>query len=304
MYVGFMTACLPNVPLEELVSWAALNGFRALEVACWPAGQKDRRYAGVHHIDVETLTPYEAERIRRLVSERNLTISSLGYYPNNLDPDDSKRSLFHEHLRKVIEAAAQLGVSIVGTFVGRDPQLKLEDNLETFKKYWPDLVRYAEDRGVKVAIENCPMMYTWPAGSNVAFCPDFWDEMFSIIPSPNFGLNLDPSHLIWQFIDPVVIVKEYGRRILHVHAKDTLIDWSVVRRVGFFSQRNNLYTWWKDKIAGLGDVDWKAFIGALYEVGYRGVISIEHEDRTWEDSEERIKQGLLLGKKTVETYLP
>ena len=303
MYVGFMTACLPNVSFKDLVTWASTNGFDALELACWPAGAKDRRYAGAHHINVEELTPAQAGEVNGQLKEYHLRISSLGYYPNHLDPDPEKRKFFNEHLKKVIRAASLLGVSVVGTFVGRDPALKIEANLPAFKAVWPDLVKYAEDNGVKIAIENCPMMYTWPAGSNVAFTPDFWDEMFSIIPSSNFGLNLDPSHLVWQFIDPAATVREYKDRILHTHAKDTLIDWAKLRRVGFFSQKNDLYTWWKDKVAGLGDVDWRDYLGALHEVGYSGVVSIEHEDRAWEANEERIKQGLLLAKKTVSRHL-
>jgi len=301
MKLGFMTACLPEMKLEEIVKWAEEKGFDMLEVACWPRVFEQRRYAGTQHIDVENFTEEKAQEIKELFHSSNLEISSLGYYPNNLDPDLESRRFYHEHLKKVIEAAQKLNVEVVGTFVGRDPRMNVEESLEEFKKVFPDLVKFAEDHGVKLAIENCPMLYSldrWPGGTNLATTPEVWRRMFDAIPSDYFGLNLDPSHLIWQQIDYVKIVHGFKEKIFHVHAKDTRIDKNKLNEVGIFG-----FGWYIDKIAGTGDIDWNSFISALYEVGYDYVVSIEHEDRSFEKDKESKLRGILLAKQLLEPYI-
>ncbi len=301
MKLGFMTACLSEMKLEEIVKWAEEKGFDMLEVACWPRVFEQRRYAGTQHIDVENFTEEKAQEIKELFHSSNLEISSLGYYPNNLDPDLESRRFYHEHLKKVIEAAQKLNVEVVGTFVGRDPRMNVEESLEEFKKVFPDLVKFAEDHGVKLAIENCPMLYSldrWPGGTNLATTPEVWRRMFDAIPSDYFGLNLDPSHLIWQQIDYVKIVHGFKEKIFHVHAKDTRIDKNKLNEVGIFG-----FGWYIDKIAGTGDIDWNSFITALYEVSYDYVVSIEHEDRSFEKDKESKLRGILLAKQLLEPYI-
>lgn len=301
MKLGFMTACLPEMTLEELVKWASDHGFGMLEVACWPKVFEKRRYAGTQHIDVEALTPDEAARIRELFRSHGLSISSLGYYPNNLDPNLENRRFYHEHLKKVIKAAQMLGVPVVGTFVGRDPKTNVEEALTEFRKVFPELVQFAADHGVKLAIENCPMLYSmdrWPGGTNLATTPSIWRQMFESIPSEYLGLNLDPSHLIWQQIDYVKVVHDFREKIFHVHAKDTRILWDKLNEVGIFG-----FGWYVDKVAGTGDIDWNAFITALYEVGYDYVVSIEHEDRSFEKDTESKLRGILLAQKLLNDYI-
>lgn len=301
MKLGFMTACLPEMTLEELVKWAGEHGFGMLEVACWPKVFEKRRYAGTQHIDVEALTPDEAARIRELFQSHGLSISSLGYYPNNLDPNLENRRFYHEHLKKVIRAAQMLEVPVVGTFVGRDPKTNVEEALAEFRKVFPELVQFAADHGVKLAIENCPMLYSldrWPGGTNLATTPSIWRQMFESIPSEHLGLNLDPSHLIWQQIDYVKVVHDFREKIFHVHAKDTRILWDKLNEVGIFG-----FGWYVDKVAGTGDIDWNAFITALYEVGYDYVVSIEHEDRSFEKDTESKLRGILLAQKLLKDYI-
>lgn len=301
MKLGFMTACLPERTLEELVKWASEHGFGMLEVACWPKVFEKRRYAGTQHIDVEALTPDEAARIRELFRSHGLSISSLGYYPNNLDPNLENRRFYHEHLKKVIRAAQMLEVPVVGTFVGRDPKTNVEEALAEFRKVFPELVQFAADHGVKLAIENCPMLYSmdrWPGGTNLATTPSTWRQMFESIPSEHLGLNLDPSHLIWQQIDYVKVVHDFREKIFHVHAKDTRILWDKLNEVGIFG-----FGWYVDKVAGTGDIDWNAFISALYEVGYDYVVSIEHEDRSFEKDTESKLRGILLAQKLLKDYI-
>jgi sugar phosphate isomerase/epimerase len=297
MKLGLMTAALGGMDLDGVAGWAAAEGFQTLEVACWPMVTGDRRrYAGVSHIDVDALDAGGVTAIRRSLAAGGLEISSLAYYPNNLDPDTAVRSAAHEHLRKVIIAAEQLGVSLVGTFIGRDPNRSVADNLAEVAKDWPDLVTFAGQHGVTIVIENCPMIFSsdeWPGGKNLAYSPAIWRRLFEIVDADNFGLNLDPSHLVWQFIDYERAVREFGPRIRHVHAKDMEID-----RNGLF-EHGVMATgigWQIPRLPGLGEIRWDRFIAALYAVGYQGAISIEHEDRSFEGSEDLVKRGFLLAR--------
>ena len=301
MRLGLLTAAFPRLTLEKTAAWASANGFEMLEVACWPAGGGERRrYAGVAHIDVERLDP---GKVRDVLDGHGLTISSLAYYPNNLHPDPGERRAANTHLRKVIDAASALGVPTVGTFVGRDPTKNVPDNLREFRKVWPRLVDYAERRGVNVAIENCPMLFSWdewPGGTNLASSPALWDELFTIVPSERFGLNLDPSHLVWLQIDHERVVRDYASRILHVHAKDMEIDRDGLYRNGVLSLGMG---WQIPRLPGLGEVRWDRFLSQLYRVGYDGVVSVEHEDRAFEGSLELVQRGFLIARDALRPYL-
>ncbi len=301
MKLGLMTAAFPDLSLAQVAEWAAGNGFETLEVACWPAGGGERRrYAGVTQIDVESFDP---DRVRAVLSRHGLAISSLAYYPNNLHPDDAHREEVNGHLRRVVDAAERLGVGIVGTFVGNDKDRPLPQNLERFRRVWPPLVRYAGERGVKIAIENCPMIFSydeWPGGSNLAWSPAIWDEMFSAIPDENFGLNIDPSHLVWLMIDYERAVYDYASRIFHVHAKDLEVRRDGLYRHGTFSSGIG---WQVPRLPGLGEVRWDRFIAALYAVGYDYVISVEHEDRRFEGDEELVKRGFLVARNALRPHI-
>jgi len=299
--LGLLTAAFPDLTLEQVAEWAAGEGFQALEIACWPAGGGERRrYAGVTHIDVDS---FEPDAVHELLGRHRLTISSLAYYPNNLHPDDSHREEVNGHLLKVIDAAQRLGVEIVGTFVGNDKDRPLPENLERFRQIWPALVDHAGERGVKIAIENCPMIFSydeWPGGNNLAWSPAIWDEMFSAIPSENFGLNIDPSHLVWLMIDYERAVYDYADRIFHAHAKDLEVRGDGLYRHGTFSSGIG---WQVPRLPGLGEVKWSRFVAALYAVGYDHVLSIEHEDRRFEGDEELVKRGFLLARDVLRPYV-
>lgn len=303
MKLGFMTAAFPNLSFEEVAAWAEGNGFEMLEVACWPVGKAERRYAGVTHIDVDKFSGADADAIHTVLKKYGLEISSLGYYPNPLHPDPDHRTMVIDHLKKVILAAEKLEVPIVGTFVGRDKNRTTEDNLEEFKVVWPPIVKFAAEHNVKIAIENCPMIFSndeWPGGDNLAVSPAVWRKMFEIIPDDNFGLNLDPSHLIWQFIDYVRVVYEFGDRIFHVHAKDLRIDYEGLYQNGVMSAGMG---WQIPRLPGLGDVNWSKFISALYGVGYDYVVSIEHEDRAFEKTEELVVRGFQISRDVLKPYI-
>jgi len=301
MKLGFLTAAFPGRSLEQVAAWAAGNGFEALEIACWPAsGGERRRYAGVSHIDVENL---DVDAVLGVLDRHGLEISSLAYYPNNLHPDPAQRKAANDHLKKVVAAAEKLGVGIVGTFVGRDRTKNVPDSLRDFRRVWPRLVSYTEDRGVTIAIENCPMIFSydeWPAGNNLAYAPAIWDEMFSIVPSPRLALNLDPSHLVWLQIDYERVVRDYASRIVHVHAKDLEIDRDGLYRNGTLSGGLG---WQVPRLPGLGEVRWDRFLAALYRAGYDHVVSIEHEDRSFEQTQELVERGFLLARDVLRPYL-
>lgn len=302
MKLGFFTAALPGNTLEQAAQWGAESGFQAIEIACWPFEKAARRYAGVTHINVTELDKAQAKDIRAMLDGYGLTVSSLGYYPNPLHPEPEHRETVIAHLKKVIEAAEMLEVPIVGTFIGKDKNKTVPQNLEDYAKIWPQIVKFAKEHGVKIAIENCPMLFSydeWPGGTNLASTPAIWREMWEIIPDDNFGLNLDPSHLILQMIDYERVVREFKDKIFHVHAKDLHIDWEGVYNHGVLSQGMG---WQIPRLPGLGDIDWGKFFAALTGIGYDYVVSIEHEDRVFEGDEELVKRGFYLSRDVLKPY--
>lgn len=304
MKLGLMTAAFPGKILKEVAEWAAPNGFEMLELACWPVGKATRRYAGVTTLDVTNLGDKEADEAKDILSNNGLAISSLGYYPNPLHPDAGHRKVVIDHLKKVIDAAPKVMEDpIVGTFVGRDKDKTVQANLEAFAEIWPPIVKYAAERGVRIAIENCPMIFSndeWPGGNNLASTPAIFRKMFEIIPDENFGLNLDPSHLVWLMIDYNRVVREFKDRIFHVHAKDLEIDRDGLYENGTISLGMG---WQIPRLPGLGEVNWGRFLSQLYRFGYDYVVSIEHEDRKFEGKEELVKRGFLISRDILKPYL-
>ncbi len=293
MKLGFVTAILPDLDLEQVVQFAAQTGYECIEVMCWPKGKAERRYAGVTHIDVAALTKDEAAKINELLAKHGVGISGLGYYPNPLAPDEAEAQVYIEHIKKVIAAAPLLGLKNVNTFIGRDWTKNIDDNWPRFKKVWPDIIKFAEDHDVKIGIENCPMFFTndeWPGGKNLANTPRMWRRMFEEIPSDHFGLNFDPSHLVWQGIDIYRAVKEFGKKFFHVHAKDARLDVDKLYEVGYLANPSEYHT---PKLPGMGDVNWSKFFSALTDVGYNGPVCVEVEDRAYEGSLERRKASLV-----------
>jgi len=303
MKLGFVSAILPDLSLEEVVAFAAESGYGCIEVMCWPKGKAERRYAGVTHIDVTTLTAARAAEINDLFARHQLSISGLGYYPNPLTPDEAEARVYVEHIKAVIVAAQQLGVSVVNTFIGRDWTRSLEENWPRFLSTWKPLIAFAEDHGVKIAIENCPMLFTrdeWPGGKNLARSPAIWRRMFEEIPSANFGLNYDPSHLIWQQMDYLAPLIEFKDRLFHIHAKDARLDRRKLDQVGVLAFPNEYHT---PKLPGLGDVDWGKFFSLLTDAGYRGAVAVEVEDRAYEGSLELRKASLVQSLAYLRQYL-
>ena len=300
MQLGFVSAILGDLTLEEVLAFASDEGFPCVELMCWPPGKADRRYAGVTHLDVTNFTDETAAHIRDLVRIHGVRISGLGYYPNPLDPDPAHRQTVVEHLRRVIRAAPKVGVKVVNTFVGRDPCETLAANLELAKQVWPPLVAEAHAAGVRIGIEHCPMLFSddeWPGGKNLAVSPGVWRTLFGMFPGGTVGLNFDPSHLVWQFIDCGRAVREFGEHIVHVHAKDERIDHEKLYEVGVLG-----LGWHKPKLPGLGDVKWGEFFAALTDAGYNGPVCIEVEDQAYEDTLDARKRALRQSRKFLEQF--
>jgi sugar phosphate isomerase/epimerase len=302
--LGFVSAIMGEKSLEEVVVFASQNGFKCIEVMCWPCNNDDmRRYAGVSHIDVDNLTPERVAGIQQLLFENQIYISALGYYPNPLDEDEKMAEFYRDHIMKVISAAALLDVPVVNTFIGRNPKKNIEDNLILYYLHWPKIVRHAEASKIKIGIENCPMFFTnneWPGGKNLAISPTIWDKMFDIIPSEALGLNYDPSHMIWQQMDEINPILDYKHRLHHIHLKDAKVYKDKLDKVGIMA---NPLEYHSPKIPGRGDVNWKGFFEALAEVKYSGPVVIEVEDKDFEGSEQDIVSAILASRDYIMPYL-
>lgn len=300
MRLGMLTACLPGWPLEKIASWAAGAGYEALEVAVWPrTGGRDYE-AG--HLPVATFDQGQADDALALFDRHGLGLSSLAYYENNLHPDPDRRREIRTHVKKAIDAAHLLGVPYVGTFVGRDWTKPVADNLREAEKIFPELVDYAGERGVSIIVENCAMEGWHPDGypGNLAYSPELWEWMFSL----GLYLNWDPSHLLWLGIDPVPTIAPYADRIVHAQAKDVELDPVARNRFGFFGKVNKEGKpwdtgWWRYRIPGLGQVDWNRVVDKLYESGFTGTLSVEHEDPVWGGDDDSITGGLRIAHRTL-----
>ena len=277
MKLGLVSAILPDQTFEEVIDYAAQTGFSCVEVCCWPKGKALRRYAGVTHIDLNGLTEEKMKYYVDYAASKGVEISSLAYYPNPLDGDEEAAKVAVDHIMALIDVSAKMGVNMVTTFIGKDKTKSVEENLEKYVKVWTPIVRHAEEMGVRIGIENCPMYYTkdeWPGGNNLASTPYIWKKMFELIPSKNLGLNFDPSH-------PYLLG--------HVHFKDIQIYQDKVDEYGRFSHPA---LWHSPKLPGLGGVDFAAFCSALNDIRYTGPACIEVEDRAYEGCIEDVKSGI------------
>lgn len=305
MKLGFVSAILDQSSYEEMMDTASELGFACVEAACWPQEKAERRYAGVSHIDAERVLEDEkyAKHILDYSAEKKVEISSLAYYPNTMDPDLNKRKAIVNHLENVIRASHKLGIGMVTTFIGRDQAKSIEENLELVKELWPPIIRLAEELEVKVAIENCPMLFgrdQWPGGQNLMTTPAVWKKVFEILDSDFLGINYDPSHFVWQMIDYIQPLYEFRSKIFHVHYKDIKVYRDRLDQCGIMAYPLDFMS---PKLPGLGDVDWGRYVSALTDIGYDGYSCIEVEDKAFEGSSEKILDSLKLSKRYMEQFV-
>jgi sugar phosphate isomerase/epimerase len=303
MKLGFVSAILADQTFENVISFAAQAGYSCVEIMCWPVGKAERRYAGVTHIDVTNLSKDKIDEIHKTLEHKGITISGLGYYPNILEDNRKNSDRYISHLKKVIDAAGLLSIGIVNTFIGRDHKSSIEDNFKRFGKVWPGIIKYAEKRKVKVCIENCPMFFSndeWPGGKNLASSPAIWRRMFKEIPSGHFGLNYDPSHLVWQFMDYIKPIYEFKDHIFHAHIKDAKLMKDKLNEVGILATPLSYHS---PKLPGLGDVVWGKYFSALTDIGYNGAACVEVEDRSYEGSLQMREQSLIQSREYLRQFL-
>lgn len=292
MQLGLVSAILDQSDFYEMIDIVAENGLDCVEVACWPAGKAERRYAGVSHIDTENLTEEQANDYRAYAAEKKVELSALAYYPNPLDEDSEKRKQVIDHLYTVIDAAKRMKINLVTTFIGRMPSKTISENLKEVEKVWKPIVAYAEKQKVKIAIENCPMLFTedeWPGGQNLMTTPALFRRVFAILDSEYIGLNFDPSHFVWQQMDYIAPIYEFKDKLFHVHYKDIKLYWDKLQEVGVMATP---LEYMSPKLPGLGDVDWGKYVSALTDIGYNGYTCIEVEDRAYESDYDDVKRSI------------
>ncbi len=303
MELGLLSAILADMDFDQVIEFAEKTGFSCVEAACWPAGKAARRYAGVSHIDVDGLTDERIAHIQSMCEKHHVRISSLAYYPNPLDPDPEAAALAAEHIKKLIVASRRLNVGMVTTFIGRNQYETVEKNLERVAQVWPPILKLAEEQNVRVAIENCPMLFDggqWPGGQNLMTSPKLWREIFRILPSRMLGLNFDPSHFVWQMMDEVSPLYEFRDRLFHVHIKDIKLYPDKLRQVGIMAYP---LEYMSPKIPGLGDINWGRFISALTDIGYSGPVVVEIEDKSFEGSEEEVFSAIRQSFRYIRQYV-
>lgn len=305
MKLGFVSAILDTWTYEEMMDFASDHGFECVEVACWPQGKAERRYAGVSHIDAERVLEDDtyAAHIMDYSREKGVQISSLAYYPNTMDGNLEKREAAVTHLKNLIKASHKLGVGMVTTFIGRDQTKNIEENLELVKEVWPSIIQVAEENDVKVAIENCPMLFgpdQWPGGQNLMTTPKIWRQVFDILNSDNLGINYDPSHFVWQMIDYIKPIYEFKDKIFHVHYKDIKVYPDRLNDCGIMAYPLDFMS---PKLPGLGDVDWGKYVSALTDIGYDGCTCIEIEDKAFEGSKEKVEDSLVLSQRYLRNFV-
>nr|WP_300825108.1 sugar phosphate isomerase/epimerase [uncultured Schaedlerella sp.] len=305
MKLGFVSAILDTWTYEEMMDFASDHGFECVEVACWPQGKAERRYAGVSHIDAERVLEDDtyAAHITDYSKEKGVQISSLAYYPNTMDGNLEKREAAVSHLKNLIKASHKLGVGMVTTFIGRDQTKNIEENLELVKEVWPSIIKVAEENDVKVAIENCPMLFgsdQWPGGQNLMTTPKIWRQVFEILNSDNLGINYDPSHFVWQMIDYIKPIYEFKDKIFHVHYKDIKVYPDRLNDCGIMAYPLDFMS---PKLPGLGDVDWGKYVSALTDIGYDGCTCIEVEDKAFEGTKEKVEDSLVLSQRYLRNFV-
>ena len=282
MKLGIVSAILDQSDFKEMIDIVADNGLDCVEVACWPKEKAARRYAGVSHIDVNNLNQESAQ------------ISALAYYPNPLDEDLEKREKAIKHLYRLIDAAKLLKVNLVTTFIGRMQTKSLSENLEEMEIVWKPILAYAEEAGVRIGIENCPMLFTddeWPGGQNLMTTPAVWREVFKRLDSKALGLNYDPSHFVWQQIDYISPLYEF---------KDIKLYPEKLKDVGVMATP---LQYMSPKLPGLGDVDWSKYVSALTDIGFGGYSCIEVEDKSFEETYEDVKKSVSLSTRYLRNYV-
>ena len=298
VHLGLYTAALPDIPLDQVATWAAELGYQSLEVAAWPSWHTGEPT----HLDVATLDPAAANGWQARLGDLELSLAAVSFYGNNLHADLGTRQKINDHVRRCVDAAALLGAPAVGTFVGRDVTRSISENLQRAPAVLEPLVAHASSAGVRLMVENCPMSGWHPDGAagNLAYSPELWDWLEEL----GLGLVFDPSHLAPLGIDPVQALRPVAHRVVHVQAKDIETFPARRQRTGFAGPVRDRsgpwdHGWWRYRVPGRGEVDWRGVIDVLDQAGYTGSVAVEHEDPVWRGDPERVLSGLRIAHETL-----
>ena len=305
MRLGLCTSCFPDESLPDVLKWAGSAGFDAVEIPCPPFSQSKTWHRG-GALDLGALDGPGRDALGAALEASGVEAAALAWYGNVLDPDAERARAALEHLGRVVETAATLGVPVVCLAVGRPGapgSAGLGDSIAEFARRVGPLAEQAEASGVRLAIENDPMcgLLFEDMPGNAAFCPELWEKLFTHLRSDAVGLALDPSHLVWLGVDPIAAATDYAEKIFHFQAKDAEVfdarrqDCSVLRPSG---------GWWRYRLPGLGEIDWRRMLDRLEEVGYGGAVVVEHADPVWQGSAEKVRAGLVLARRHLAQFLP
>lgn len=274
--IGYLT----RYSYDEL-EWAGRSGFDSVQILCWPGNPLDPAQAA----------PDEIRTAARHLRDLGIAVSAVGCYPNPLDVNAEARQAHGAHLLRLMDLCTSLEAGVLSTFAGRtDPAQPLATSIPAYVEVFTPLARAAEQRGLRIAFENCPAEHLQPGtrGLNIAYCPEGWDLMFAAIDSTALGIEFDPSHAVCLLMDYLDLIRRYGPRIYHVHAKDAEVNWRRVAEGGIADNPD----WSRHRTPGHGDVNWPKFYSALVEAGYQGNLDIEGlHDPVFKGERER--QGLL-----------
>ncbi len=306
MKLGVFTTLLSNLSLEEALKYFTSLGIEMVEIGCGG-------YPGNAHADPEILLHDEAKfnEFTALLKKYNVGVSALSCHSNPVHPNKEEAAAADKTIRNTILLAEKMGLDQINTFSGcpgdhegaKYPNWVTcpwpNDFLEILDwqwnqvliPYWKDLVAFAKAHGVnKIGLELHP-----------GFCVYNTDTLLRLREAvgPEIGANFDPSHLIWQGMEPVAVIRALGDAIFHVHAKDTRLDKYNIARTGVLDTKpyaDEIHRSWIFRSVGYGNdaLYWKDIVSNLRLVGYDHVLSIEHEDSLMSQNEGLTKAVNLL----------
>ena len=270
------------------LEWVKAEGFTSMQLRLDPAKVDDAAIAS----------------IKDKITKSGIYVSSLAVDGNHIDPDPALREKQNKFTVACIELCGKLGIPNIGgqsgTIKGRPLQEQVDEIVKVYnEKYFAA----CEKNKVRILWEP------YAGGPNIGTGPVGWEALFkSFKDSPHVGLQFDPSHLVWQMMDPVAAAREFADKIYDVHLKDCEILTHVLRRTGI--QPPNNARWWRFRIPGQGSVDWKGFFAVLAEVGYTGAMNIENEDEFYYPSynqgnfTDQYKRGFHAAHEFLKTMVP
>ena len=285
MKIGYLTDLTGDV-----LEFMGRTGLREVELMC------DRGM----NFDPEQMTNRELAALRDRMEENGVHLGSMAWFvTNHLEPEKGQQEANIRYLRRMIETAKMFGTNIISIGTQHHPSMEIkghmEEALDLYEANFAKYAHIAQEEGIRLCIENCPEF------GNLAYSPEAIEQMFQRVPSRAIGLEYDPSHLVWQGIDPIRFLRHFGDRVYTVHAKDTefmegnLFRYGVSGKMLGEATEQDLY--WRYRLPGLGVIDWKKLFDCLYELRFDGTVFIENEDPVFLGSPMPSEDPLVIAKR-------